>query len=85
MPGFEGEHISKIWSDTAALEIGQIVPRAMVSQGLTTYVKKTLKDYDAQRIRQFRDANVANFGAASAAIVDYVATMSTAAANKKNS
>ena len=85
MPGFEGEHISKIWSDTDALEIGQIVPRAMVSQDLATYVKKTLKDYDAQRIRQFRDANVANLGKASAAIVDYLATMSRALENKKHS
>ncbi|MCB5272305.1 MAG: CDP-glycerol glycerophosphotransferase family protein [Candidatus Cloacimonetes bacterium] len=82
MPGFEGEYVSRIWSDSAALEIGQIVPQAQAQQDLAIYVQDTLKDYDAQRIRRFRDASVTNFGTASAAIADYLATIPTAPANK---
>ena len=82
MPGFEGEYVSKIWSDTAALEIGQIVHQDKVQQDLVSSVQKTLKDYDAQRIRQFRKASVNNFGAASVAIADYLGTISAAPANE---
>ena len=85
MPGFESEHISEIWSDTAALEIGLIVPQAKVEKELASYVQKALKAYDAQRIRQFRDANVSNFGQASAALVDYLATLPIEPANKLHS
>ncbi|MDY0128452.1 MAG: CDP-glycerol glycerophosphotransferase family protein, partial [Candidatus Cloacimonadaceae bacterium] len=85
MPGFESESISEIWSDTAALEIGLIVPQARVEKELASYVQKALKAYDAQRIRQFRDANVSNFGQASAAIAEYLVTLPIEPVNKQHS
>ncbi|HQQ67480.1 MAG TPA: CDP-glycerol glycerophosphotransferase family protein [Candidatus Cloacimonadota bacterium] len=72
MSGFERDDMDEIWSDGAALEIGQAINRREAETNLESHVMKTLELFDARRIRQYRDANVANFGCAAQAITDYL-------------
>lgn len=72
MPGFERDDLEEIWSDHAALEIGRVISRMELETQLERHVTDTLAEFDAQRIRKFRDQTVLNFGHAGKAIADFL-------------
>jgi hypothetical protein len=70
MPGFERDDLGAIWSDQAVYEIGTVLCKSEVQDGLEAAVKQTLRDFDSARIKAFRQTMVANFGCAAERIVE---------------
>ncbi|MDD2684334.1 MAG: hypothetical protein PHY21_09465 [Candidatus Cloacimonetes bacterium] len=72
MPGFERDDLNEIWSEKAAIQIGMVAGKDEVLGNLHKLVEQTLNEYDSERIRTYRDANVKNFGEAAKAIAQYL-------------
>jgi len=72
MPGFERNDLNEIWSEKAAIQIGMVAGKDEVLGNLHKLVEQTLNEYDSERIRTYRDANVKNFGEAAKAIAQYL-------------
>ncbi len=72
MPGFEREDMNELWMDGAAGEIGVVLKPEEIKD-IALRVEKMLSEYDSEKISQYRDQTISNFGFAGEAMAQYLA------------
>jgi len=76
MPGYERDELSLIWSDKAAAKIGYVLADAELDS-LSEYVVRVCQNNWTDRIKQFREETVVNFGQSGLVIARYFADKAT--------
>lgn len=71
VPGFERDDLKKSWMDDAAKKIGCVLEENQLPD-IVKLVEELLKQNYSEKIRNYRDDTVSNFGGAGAPIANYL-------------